>query len=100
VRGTADRALNEDVIELSQAAPQLARLEVRDELAALARPPEAQRAALVLIALEDFSYGEAARVLGVPLGTLMSRLARGREALRRAMSGGAQPRLRVVGDRR
>jgi RNA polymerase sigma factor (sigma-70 family) len=99
-RRAADRALNEDVIELSQAAPQLARLEVRDVLAALARLPEAQRAALVLIALEDFSYREAARVLGVPLGTLMSRLARGREALRRAMSEGAQPRLRVVGDRR
>jgi RNA polymerase sigma-70 factor (ECF subfamily) len=36
-------------------------------------------------------------VLGVPLGTLMSRLARGREALRRAMSEEA-PRLRVIGD--
>ena len=66
---------------------------------ALARLPEAQRAALVLIAL-DFSYGEAARILEVPLGTLMSRLARGREALRRTMSEDGSPRLHVVGDRR
>jgi DNA-directed RNA polymerase specialized sigma24 family protein len=68
-------------------------------LSALARLPEGQRTALVLIALEDFSYSEAARVLGVPLGTLMSRLARGREALRRAMNEEEPPRLRVVGDR-
>jgi hypothetical protein len=41
----ADRALNEDVIELSQAAPQLATLELRDVLAALARLPGAARSA-------------------------------------------------------
>ena len=96
----ADRELDDDLPELSQAPTQLDRLEVRDVLAALARLPEAQRAALVLIALEDFSHREAARVLGVPLGTLMSRLARGREALRRAMSEEAPPQLHIVGDRR
>jgi RNA polymerase sigma-70 factor (ECF subfamily) len=99
-RRAADRELDEDLPELSQAPTQLDRLEVRDVLAALARLPEAQRAALVLIALEDFSYSEAARVLGLPLGTLMSRLARGREALRRAMSEDAPPQLHIVGDRR
>jgi RNA polymerase sigma-70 factor (ECF subfamily) len=99
-RRAADRELDDDLPELSQAPTQLDRLEVRDVLAALARLPEAQRAALVLIALEDFSYSEAARVLGVPLGTLMSRLARGREALRRAMSEDAPPQLHIVGDRR
>ena len=99
-RRAADRELDDDLPELSQAPTQLDRLEVRDVLAGLSRLPEAQRAALVLIALEDFSYSEAARVLGVPLGTLMSRLARGREALRRAMSEDAPPpRLRVIGDR-
>ena len=98
-RRAADRELSE-VPEPSQAPTQLDRLEVRDVLAALARLPEAQRAALVLIALEDFSYSEAARVLDIPLGTLMSRLARGREALRRAMSGDAPPQLHIVGDRR
>jgi RNA polymerase sigma factor (sigma-70 family) len=84
-------------IELSTPAPQLAALEVRDVLAALARLPEPQRAALSLIALEEFSYEEAAAILGIPLGTLMSRLARGREALRRTLAGEAPPRLRVVG---
>jgi RNA polymerase sigma factor (sigma-70 family) len=98
-RRAADRALDDALPELSQAPTQLERLEVRDVLAALGRLPEAQRAALVLIALEEFSYSEAARVLGVPLGTLMSRLARGREALRRAMNEDAPPRLRIVGGR-
>ena len=97
-RRAADRGLDDDLPELSQAPAQLHRLELRDVLAGLSRLPEAQRAALVLIALEDFSYSEAARVLGVPLGTLMSRLARGREALRQAMSADAPPRLRVIGD--
>lgn len=97
-RRAAERELDDGLPELSQAPTQLDRLEVRDVLAGLARLPEAQRAALVLIALEEFSYSEAARVLGVPLGTLMSRLARGREALRRAMSEDAPPRLRVIGD--
>jgi RNA polymerase sigma factor (sigma-70 family) len=97
-RRTAERELDAALPTLSQAPPQLDRLEVRDVLAALARLPEAQRSALVLIALEDFSYADAARILGVPLGTLMSRLARGREALRRAMNDDTPPRLRVVGD--
>ncbi len=87
--------------ELAQPPSQVARLEARDVLAALARLPEAQREAIALIALEEFSYEEAARVLGIPLGTLTSRLARGREALRRLLNGGEpRTRLRVVGDQR
>ena len=57
--------------------------------------PEEQRAVVLLIALEDFSYREAAEVLAVPIGTVMSRLARGREQLRRAMDG-APPGLRRI----
>ena len=45
---------------------------------------------LFLVAVEDLSYGEAARVLGVPIGTVMSRLSRGREKLRRYLSGEPQ----------
>jgi RNA polymerase sigma-70 factor (ECF subfamily) len=99
-RRGVERELDAGGPEPGHGPTQLDRLEVHDVLAALARLPEAQRAALALIALEEFSYGEAARVLGVPLGTLMSRLARGREALRRAMNEHASPRLHVVGDRR
>ena len=58
-------------------------------LSALARLPEPQRAALSLIALEEFSYEEAAKVLDIPIGTLMSRLARGRESLRQMTRGEA-----------
>ena len=98
-RRAAEQELDDGMPELAQPPHQLDRLEVRDVLAALSRLPEAQRAALVLIALEDFSYAEAARVQGIPIGTLMSRLARGREALRRAMDEDRPLRLHLVGDK-
>jgi RNA polymerase sigma factor (sigma-70 family) len=67
--------------------------------------PDEQRAALYLIAIEGLSYSEAAAALGIPVGTLMSRTARARSALRAvddphaAASVGAakQRHLRVVG---
>ena len=62
-------------------------LERRDLLRAFAALPGEQRAVLLLIGVEDLSYHEAARVLGVPIGTVMSRLWRGRERLRRYMHG-------------
>ena len=48
---------------------------------AMARLPEDQRAAISLVLIEGLPYKEAAEVLGIPMGTLTSRLARGREAL-------------------
>jgi len=62
-------------------------LEQRDLLRAFAALPEEQRSVLVLVAVEDLSYVETARVLGVPIGTVMSRLSRGRERMRQLMSG-------------
>jgi RNA polymerase sigma-70 factor, ECF subfamily len=62
-------------------------LEHRDLLRAFAELPAEQRAVLLLVGVEDISYQEAARVLGVPIGTVMSRLSRGRERLRRAIYG-------------
>ena len=49
--------------------------------------PEDQRAVLLLVALEDFSYGEVAQVLGIPAGTVMSRLSRARARLAELMDG-------------
>ena len=87
----------EDVMAtLSLPANQPRRLEFRDLLQALAALPEQQREVVLLVGLEGMSYLEAARVLDVPVGTIMSRLSRGREALRQLMTHGAVARLRVV----
>ncbi len=63
------------------------RLEIRDLDAALQLLPAEQRTVLLLVGLEQMSYEEAARVLEVPIGTVMSRLSRGRERLRRLLQG-------------
>jgi RNA polymerase sigma-70 factor (ECF subfamily) len=64
-------------------------IEVANVAAALSRLPEDQRAALLLVGLEELSYREAAAALGIPAGTLMSRLHRGRERLRGLLMSGA-----------
>jgi RNA polymerase sigma-70 factor (ECF subfamily) len=64
----------------------------RDLLRAFAALPEEQRSVLLLIGIEDLSYGEAASVLGVPIGTVMSRLSRGRERLRHYINSGVDGR--------
>ncbi len=53
--------------------------------AAVARLPDEQRLAISLVLVEGLSYQEAADVLDVPIGTLTSRLARGRQALQAAL---------------
>jgi RNA polymerase sigma factor (sigma-70 family) len=71
----------------------------------LQRLPDDQRAVLLLVALQDMSYAEAAKVLGVPVGTVMSRLSRARSRLRELMDGAdattsrpvpGQPQLRRI----
>ena len=52
---------------------------------ALAQLPEDQRLAVALVLIEGLPYKEAAHVMGVPIGTLTSRLARGREALQQLL---------------
>jgi len=78
------RVLHQD-IEIAVDDQVSRRAEVQDVLRALATLPEEQRQAIALIALEELTYAEAAEVLGIPRGTLMSRLARGRQALREAL---------------
>jgi RNA polymerase sigma-70 factor (ECF subfamily) len=83
--------------ELAQRAPQGDALLVRDLDRAITRLPAEQRAVLLLVTLEEMSYDEVARTLGIPIGTVMSRLSRAREKLRTMMIG--QPvtaKLKVV----
>ena len=71
-------------------------LAARDVLAELDGLPEEQRSVVLLVAIEDLSYAEAATVLGVPVGTVMSRLSRARDRLRRFMETGRIVTLRRV----
>jgi RNA polymerase sigma-70 factor (ECF subfamily) len=59
--------------------------------AAMARLPEDQRLAVGLVLVEGHSYREASEVLEIPIGTLTSRLARGREALQAMLDDAGGP---------
>ncbi|WP_454830912.1 sigma-70 family RNA polymerase sigma factor [Pseudoxanthomonas wuyuanensis] len=72
--------------------------DARTSLAAFSHLPTEQRALLMLVSVEGLGYREAADVLGIPIGTVMSRLSRARQALR-AMDEEkmpASPVLRVL----
>lgn len=69
--------------------------EVRESLDALPLP---FRAAVMLVDVEGFSYKEAAEILGVPIGTVMSRLSRARHALKRRLAAFARDRHFVQGE--
>jgi RNA polymerase sigma-70 factor (ECF subfamily) len=73
--------------EVPQRAMQADQLEIRDLQTALQRLPIEQREVLLLVGVEGLTYQEASAVLDVPLGTVMSRLSRGRESLRLALQG-------------
>ena len=75
---------------------QMEALAARDIHAALARLPEEQREVLLLVGLEQFGYAEAAQVLGVPTGTVMSRLSRARERMRQMLAGEPAVKLKLV----
>jgi RNA polymerase sigma-70 factor (ECF subfamily) len=61
---------------------------IGDIRSALLQLPAEQRAVVLLVGLEQLSYVEAAQALGVPIGTVMSRLSRGRDRLRLLLDGG------------
>jgi len=89
--------LRNEPMEFVARPSQEERLEIMDLTMALRRLPDEQREVLLLVGLEEMSYQEAAKVLAVPLGTVMSRLSRGRERLRALMGeGSSAPQLRVV----
>jgi len=70
-----------------QEPPRTDPLELRDLDAALRRLPAEQREVLLLIGLEQLSYAETSQAIGVPIGTVMSRLSRARERLQGLVSG-------------
>jgi RNA polymerase sigma-70 factor, ECF subfamily len=85
VREGAAVALSETEPLLTSQPNQSKRLELRDLERAIAKLPEEQRAVLLLVGLEGMRYEEVAVVLDVPVGTIRSRLSRGREMLRQLM---------------
>jgi RNA polymerase sigma-70 factor, ECF subfamily len=89
VREGAAVGLHDNQPLLTRAPHQGHRLELRDLERAIAKLPEEQRSAILLVGLEGMRYDEVAAVLGVPVGTVRSRLSRGREALRKLI--GADP---------
>ena len=94
------RKISSDVeIDDSFAAPTpgATSMDIIDLQRGLASLSPEQREVVLLVALEDMSYADVSRTLGIPMGTVMSRLSRGRERLRRVMEGeaGKSP-LRVV----
>ena len=91
-RANADADLPEPVARDCQHT----QLELKQVLGALEQLPEAQRLPIILVALREMSYAEAARSLDVPLGTFMSRLGRGREALRRIVQGVSKGKLALL----
>jgi len=93
----------------------LAVLQLRDLEAAIAKLPQEQRQVILLVGLEGMRYEEVALILGIPVGTVRSRLSRGREQLRKLMDMGEEaspqssdrfepddtdPRRRAAADRR
>lgn len=74
--------IDEMTAEISSPPEQPGRLALNETAEALERLSDEQRQVLLLVALEGFSYAEAANILGIPLGTLMSRLGRARATLR------------------
>jgi RNA polymerase sigma-70 factor, ECF subfamily len=77
----------------SMAVRQADRAQINRAIAAL---PILYRDVLVLRELEDLSYSDIARIADIPVGTVMSRLARARGLMRQALMPGARPVLRTV----
>jgi RNA polymerase sigma-70 factor (ECF subfamily) len=72
--------LADTVPDLTATSPEMYTLQ-RQIISAVERLPDAQRAVMLLVAVEGLSYREAAFALDVPIGTVMSRLARARQTI-------------------
>ncbi len=84
-----------DTADLRQSG-QEGMLQMRDLEIALRRLSDEQREILILVCVEGMAYEEVSQVLGIAPGTVMSRLHRAREALRRILRGEEPPQVRRV----
>jgi RNA polymerase sigma-70 factor, ECF subfamily len=80
IDAASEHDFREDAVQESQ-------LIYRDVLEKLSNLPEELRSVLLLVAVEDLSYAEAASVLDIPIGTVMSRLSRARARLQQELMG-------------
>jgi RNA polymerase sigma-70 factor (ECF subfamily) len=82
-RQRANTELQKSYCTLAVSPTQTTRLELRDLERALAALPEEQRSVIMLVGLEGMRYDEAASLVNLPVGTVRSRVSRGRETLRK-----------------
>ena len=98
-RRNAQAALTADTVQQPAQEHSVRLGQVRQAFLTL---PEEQRSALHLVAIEGLSYEEAAKILGIPIGTLMSRISRARAAMRAIEEEAPSSKLaqlRIVGGR-
>jgi len=96
-RASPEESMGEEETGAPVRATQADMLEVGDLDRALSRLPRDQREVLLLVAVEQMTYEQIGGVLGIPLGTVMSRLSRARERLRAILEGRETvSRLKVV----
>jgi RNA polymerase sigma-70 factor (ECF subfamily) len=95
-QGELAQALDLAELEQEPAAPACGADSAIDLQRCLLRLPEEQRVVLLLVTLEDLSYADVARITGVPVGTVMSRLSRARSRLQELMDASATQAARSV----
>jgi RNA polymerase sigma-70 factor (ECF subfamily) len=85
--GQAGQRVDVDDVANELVAPPAGTEQALDLQRCLLRLPEDQREVLLLVSLQDLAYEDVARITGVPVGTVMSRLSRARTRLRELMEG-------------
>src|SRR5437588_4654648 len=90
VREGVNVAVEEMAPVLTVQSNAIAALQLRDLEAAIGKLPQEQRQVILLVGLEGMRYEEVALILGIPVGTVRSRLSRGREQLRKLMDLGEE----------
>ncbi len=83
--------VNVEDVEHALQAPDATQDVTMDLQRCLLRLPEDQRCVLLLVSMEDMSYAEVARIIGAPIGTVMSRLSRARARMRELMDENERP---------